>query len=271
MPSWIDRLEELYASGAACQFIAHGNVQDVFWHAAAEGKPAGLVPPAAAPRAAGAAPRDPFSDYLDLDTFLVRRLLGGFSIIIEVDLAHGIEVHRGRERLEGWDGLRDLGELRDSPKAYLMALRRLFLFLNNRAVSERQGTHVAAILRDAQLLVPGEASNVYFDLGACATLVRDWSRPSPHEWFSLTTFLLAENLADLHPIVRTNPLAASLEVGLPSEAELLDDLQRLAPVFAETMGAFARCTRVAGAQAARTHPHCAHQPVSPSRPREAAA
>lgn len=237
--SWISRLEELYASGAACQFIVHGNVQDVYWHAPAESKPVGLVPPGDAAAAAGARRRDPFADYLDLDSYLVRRLLGGFSIILEVDLAHGIEVHRGRELLEGWDGLRDLSELRDSPKAYLMTLRRLFLFLNNRAVGDRRAVHVAAILRDAQLLVPGEASNVYFDLGACATLVRDWSRPNTHEWFSLTTFLLAENLADLHPIVRTNPLAASLEVTLPSEALLIEDLKRLEPAFADTMGEFA--------------------------------
>jgi len=197
------------------------------------------VPLAEAAKAAKTAARDPFSDYLDLDTFLVRRLLGGFSVILELDLAHGIEVHRGRELLEGWDGLHALRELRDSPKAYLTTLRQLFLFLNNRAVGERRSTHVAAILRDAQLLVPGEASNVYFDLGACATLVRDWSRPGAHEWFSLTTFLLAENLADLHPIVRSNPLAASLEVTLPAEADLLDDLQRLAPSFVDTLGEFA--------------------------------
>lgn len=236
--TWITRLEELYASGAACQFVVHGNVQDVFWHAP-DAKRGGLVPPGEAAKAGTGATRDPFADYLDLDAFLVRRLLGGFSIILEVDLAHGIEVHRGRELLQGWEGLNALQELRDSPKAYLTALRQLFLFLNNRAVGDRRPVHVAAILRDAQLLVPGEGSNVYFDLGACATLVRDWSRPSAHEWFSLTTFLLAENLADLHPIVRTNPLAASLEVTLPGEEDLTGDLSRLAPAFAETMGAFA--------------------------------
>ena len=114
---------------------------------------------------------------------------------------------------------------------YLAVLRRLFLFLHNRAVNDRRPLHVAAILRDAQLLVPAEASNVYFDLGACATLVRDWSRPHAHEWFSLTTFLLAENLSDLHAIVRTNPLAAPLQVTLPTSAELRADIERLTPAF----------------------------------------
>lgn len=238
MPTWIARLEELYGSGAACQFILHGNVQDVFWHAAETRKPAGLTPGAAAP-APASSPRDPFADLVDLDTFLVRRLLGGFSVIVELDLAHGIEVHRGRELLEGWEGLGAMRELRDSPKQYLTALRLLFLFLNNRAVGEQRPIHVAAILRDAQLLVPGDASNLYFELSACATLVRDWSRPNTHPWFSLTTFLLAANLSDLHPVVRGNPLAAALEVTLPAEDELAEDLRRLAPSFAETLGEFA--------------------------------
>jgi hypothetical protein len=129
--------------------------------------------------------------------------------------------------------------LRDSPKSYLTVLRLLFLFLNNRAVSDQRPIHVAAILRDAQLLVPTDASNLYFDLGACATLVRDWSRPSSHAWFSLTSFLLAENLSDLHPIVRGNPLAAALEVPLPGADDLLEDLRRLSPSFAPTLGAYA--------------------------------
>jgi hypothetical protein len=234
MTSWIDKLEELYGSGAACQFILHGSVHDVFWHAA-ERKPSGLVPPG---EAAAASP-SPLADYHDLDSFLVRRLLGGFTVIVELDLAHGIEVHRGRELLEGWDGVAALRELRESPKQYLTALRRLFLFLNNLAVAERRPVHVAAVLRDAQLLVPGEASNLYFDLGACATLVRDWARPGAHAWFSLTSFLLAENLSDLHPIVRGNPMAAALEVPLPSEEELAADLARLQPGFAEALSGWA--------------------------------
>ena len=239
MTSWITELEEVYASEAACQFILHGNVQDVFWH--------GTDARAAAPTPAGtsrAAVRGPLTDYHDLDEFIIRRFLGGFTIIVELDLAHGIEVRRGREILEGWDGLVSLRALRDSPKDYLAALRLLFLFLNNLAVGERRPVHVAALLRDAQLLVPGDGGNLNFDLGAGATLVRDWSRPGGHEWFSLTTFLLAENLSDLHPIVRTNPLAAALEVGLPSEEELVADLKRMAVVFASSLGDYTAAPEV---------------------------
>ena len=88
---WISRLEELYASGAACQFIVHGNVQDVFWHGSSESKKTGLVPPGEGLNpAATSATRNPLSEYIDLDTFLVRRLLGGFSVILEVDLAHAV-------------------------------------------------------------------------------------------------------------------------------------------------------------------------------------
>jgi len=235
MASWINELESLYASEAACQFILHGNVQDVYWHGG-DAKAAGLVPPAAAKSATPA--RGPLAEYHDLDEFLVRRLLGGFTVIVELDLAHGIDIRRGREVLEGWEGLAALRELRASPMEYLAALRRLFLFLNNLAVSERKPVHVAAILRDAHMLVPGDGGNLQFDLGAGASLVREWSRPSVHEWFSLTTFLLAENLSDLHAMVRGNPLAAALTVGLPAEEDLVADLTRLAAVFPGSLGDF---------------------------------
>lgn len=235
MASWINELESLYASEAACQFILHGNVQDVFWHGA-EAKASGLVPPATAK--SGGPTRGPLAEYHDLDEFLVRRLLGGFTVIVELDLAHGIDVPRGREVLEGWEGLASLRDLRGSPMEYLSALRRLFLFLNNLAVSERRPIHVAAILRDAQMLVPGDGGNMQFDLGAGASLVREWSRPSTHEWSSLTTFLLAENLSDLHAMVRGNPLAATLSVGLPTEEELVSDLSRLSTAFPGSLGEF---------------------------------
>lgn len=236
MPTWINELESLYASEAACQFILHGNVQDVFWHGV-DAKAGGLTPPGSA-RAGGDA-TGALAEYHDLDEFLVRRLLGGFTVIVELDLAHGIDVRRGREILEGWEGLAALRELRGSPMEYLSVLRRLFLFLNNLAVSERKPVHVAAILRDAHMLVPGDGGNLQFDLGAGASLVREWSRPSRHEWFSLTTFLLAENLSDLHAMVRGNALAAALTVGLPAEEELAGDLARLGTVFPGTLGEFA--------------------------------
>ena len=235
MASWINELESLYASEAACQFILHGNVQDVFWHGGEANAP-GLVPPVAAKVASGS--RGPLSEYHDLDEFLVRRLLGGFTVIVELDLAHGIDIRRGREVLEGWEGLVALRALRASPMEYLSALRRLFLFLNNLAVSERRSIHVAAILRDAHMLVPGDGGNPQFDLGAGASLVREWSRPSTHEWFSLTTFLLAENLSDLHGMVRANSLAAALTVGLPAEEDLVGDLARLAVAFPGSLGEF---------------------------------
>jgi hypothetical protein len=241
MATWINELESLYASEAACQFILHGNVHDVFWHGV-ETKTQGLVPPSSAKNAGGA--RGPLAEYHDLDEFLVRRLLGGFTIIVELDLAHGIDIRRGREVLEGWEGLASLRDLRSSPMEYLSALRRLFLFLNNLAVSERKPVHVAAILRDAQMLVPGDGGNLQFDLGAGASLVREWSRPSTHEWFSLTTFLLAENLSDLHGMVRGNSLAAALTVGLPTEEDLVGDLTRLAAAFPGSLGEFEKSPAV---------------------------
>lgn len=262
MSDWIREIELLYGANTACQFLLHGNVRDLFWLPPPPApKPAAPPPPAAADAATGglnpaalavshasaatapaAAPATPASsaagELLDLDDFLSRRLLGSFTVVIKFDLAHGIEVVRGRESLQGWEHLGVIKDLRDSPKEYLALLRQLFLFLNNRAVAERKPVHVAAIFADAHLLVPAEANNLYFDLSACASLIRDWSRPREHAWFSLTTFLIAENLSDLHPILRTNPLAAPVAVPLPTEADLAAELSRQREPFYAALGLF---------------------------------
>jgi hypothetical protein len=234
---WIREIESRYAANTACQFLLHGNTRDVFW--AGPSKPSSdTVPVGLQPGATAGAPASAAPDFLDLDDFLARRLLGAFSVVLTLDLAHGIEVVRGSEALQGWAQLANLKDLRNSPKEYLDTLRQLFLFLNNRAVGERAPVHVAAIFNDAPLLVPNETSNLYFDLSACASLIRDWSRPREHAWFSLTTFLVADALNDLHPIVRNNPLAASIAVPLPSEAELAVELGRLQERFAGALAEF---------------------------------
>ena len=70
-----------------------------------------------------------------------------------------------------------------------------------------------------------------YDLNALASLIRDWSNESLLAGHALATFLLTENLNDLHPLIVNNPRIARVRLDLPSSDQLLDAFRILAPSF----------------------------------------
>jgi hypothetical protein len=61
--------------------------------------------------------------------------------------------------------------------------------------------------------------------------MRDWSNESLLAGHALATFLLTENLNDLHPLIVNNPRIARIRIDLPSSRELLDGFRVLTPSF----------------------------------------
>jgi len=58
------------------------------------------------------------------------------------------------------------------------------------------------------------------DLNALALLMRDWSREDLLRQHLVATFLITENLTELHPLLTENPDAATVQIPLPSPEEL---------------------------------------------------
>ncbi len=80
LPSWATEVIDLYESGASCQFILHGNVDDLQLLPADDGS----------------------HRFVSLAEYLRERLLGRFDVVLGYDLGNGIRVEKGGERFAEW-------------------------------------------------------------------------------------------------------------------------------------------------------------------------
>ena len=194
LPPWASEVIDLYESGACAQFILHGNVEDRV-----------LLP------VPGAAPR-----IVSLDVFLRERLLGTFDVVISYDLGNGIRVEKGGDRFAEWPAAAKETTLAKNPREAIHVLSHYLRFCANIArLKPDKATRVAVIVKNAGLIVPPSAGGASYELSAIASQLRDWATDSTIAEQHCTTFLLTENLNDLHPLVARNPQAACIAVPLP--------------------------------------------------------
>jgi len=218
LPPWASEVIDLYESGACAQFILHGNVEDRV-----------LLP------VSGAAPR-----IVSLDVFLRERLLGSFDVVISYDLGNGIRVEKGGERFAEWPPAANDVVAAKAPREAIHVLSHYLRFCANVArLKPEKATRVAVIVKNAGLIVPPSAGGASYELSAIASQLRDWATDSTIAEQHCTTFLLTENLNDLHPLVARNPQAACIAVPLPQAAELAPALDFLNVIYPLPLKAFA--------------------------------
>ena len=218
LPDWAEALSESYRSGASSQFILHGNVGDRML--VGTGNDARLG---------------------DISDFLRENLLGNFDVVLSYDLGNGLRVEKGREEFSSWPGFKEIAaEMPRQPKLATELLTRYFRYVANLPAVGGKTLRVAFILKGANLAVPNLPGGVSFDINAMAVLVRDWSSDPSLTASHLATFLLADALSDVHPLLATNPRAASFRIPLPNTAEieaLLEwESRQFAAAFAEFAG-----------------------------------
>ncbi len=198
LPSWAGEVIDLYESGACAQFILHGNVSDRM-----------LLPG-----------RDGESRVATLDEFLRERLLASFEVIISYDLGNGIRVEKGGDRFAEWP----IGKEAIRPKAPRESIHVLTHYLrfcaNISQLKPQHSTRVAVIVKDAGLIVPPSAGGANYELSAIASHFREWAADPAIARHHCATFLLTENLNDLHPLVSQNPQAAPITLPLPRKEDL---------------------------------------------------
>jgi hypothetical protein len=90
---------------------------------------------------------------------------------------------------------------------------------------------VACIVRNASLLAPMMQAGLDYDLNALFSLVRDWASEQLLTAHSLATFLVVENINDLHPLIVNNPRVARCKIPLPTPSQLQATLAILAPLY----------------------------------------
>lgn len=241
LPPWSEEIRTLYLSGAANQFILHGNTADRLL--LPPGETAGDAAKSPADQPGHAAPSPRLGNLLD---FLARHQLGKFDVVLAADLGAGVRVLTGDKIYQRWPGSTEM--VVRTPADMISLLDRFLRFCVNlrnlrpesagaKAESSLVGRnlHVAILFLNAQLLFPAEKGLTGYDLNALASVVRSWSMETHFLQQNLAVFLLAEQLNDLHPLLAMNPRSARLEVRLPGIPELAEAFRALAPLYPKAL------------------------------------
>ena len=207
LPAWARDAIQLYESNAANQFVVYGNVNDQ------------MIVPSPAPHLGG------------LTEFLLQVLLLRFDVILSYDIGNGIRVEKGGETFSRWPQLQQDPNLPRAPRSAVESLTHYFRYTANLARLNREHVQVGCIIKSADLLAPAVQGGFDYDLNALASLIRDWSTEGLLARHSLVTFLVTENLNDLHPLIVNNPRAARIKLALPSPENLVQAFEFFSPTY----------------------------------------
>lgn len=214
LPPWAEKLIALYGSQSANQFVLYGNVNDRF-----------------------VLPLDP-PVLGTLYEFLSKVMMPHFDVILTYDLGNGIRIDKGSDIVSSWPAMREHGELPKAPRAAAELLTRMFRYSANLARLGQQSHRIGFIMKAAHLVAPALPGALNYDLNALAMLIRDWASDEQLAQHTLVTWLIAENLHDVHPLIVNNPRAAAIELPLPRPAELQSALAHMKRDFPTALRAF---------------------------------
>lgn len=210
LPSWATEVINLYESGASAQFILHGNVNDRVLLEYSEGR----------------------AKIVSLEVFLRERLLGSFDVVITYDLGNGIRVEKGGERFTEWPPAAKDVTAAKTPREAIYVLTHYLRFCANVArIKPEKATRVAVIMKNAGLIIPPSQGGANYELNAIASQLRDWASDPTISEQHCTTFLLTENLNDVHPLVARNPQASSIVIPLPEQDALFAALNYFHQIY----------------------------------------
>lgn len=229
LPDWAQNLIELYESNAAGQFIVYGNIGDRM-----------LLPVAPAPRLG------------TLPDFLLGVLLSRFDVVLSYDLGNGLRVEKGAEIFAKWPHFEESQKDWKAPRPAVETLTRYFRYCANLTRLNQPSIQIGCIIKNADLLVPSLGGGLDYDLNALACLIRDWASEALLANHSLATFLVAENLNDLHSLLARNPWAAQIKIDLPDVDQISDALQLLNRTYPTALGSVKTDFPAAAAQLAGT-------------------
>jgi len=206
LPQWAERLIDLYESETANQFILYGNVNDRF-----------------------VLPSGDTCKIGSLYDFLRDILMPRFEVLLSYDLGNGIRVERGGELLSQWQGFKESPELPRAPRQAIEFLTRYFRYTANLARLGQQAPRVGFVMKAAHLVAPALPGALNYDLNALALLIRDWATDDLLSRHQLVTWLVADNLNDLHPLLVNNGRTSAMQIPLPSVDDLHSALELIAP------------------------------------------
>ena len=192
LPAWVHTVIDLYNSQAHNQFILTGNVNDQF-----------------------GGPSDPGASGGSLSDYLQQCVIPRYDVVLRYDLGNGLRVDRGGSLFSQWPGG---GSPPRNARPAIEFISAYLRYCSNLAGLGQTRIKVAVILGDADLFLHSDDRSA--EANAAAFLVREWSRDPGFTRHDIVSFIVAENLNELHPLLRQNSQAARVEIHLPGSAEI---------------------------------------------------
>jgi hypothetical protein len=225
-PAWAGDLALAYESGASSQFILFGNVHDRV--------------------AVG-------NRLMSLADFVEHTLLDGFGVVISYDLGNGLDIERGGEIVDRWQGS-ELKKLAREPLPAIQWIGRYLRYLGNlRALGAATGEktpNVAVILRGVDQIVPADGAG--FEHGSLTSMLRAWASESPFVDLPFTSILIADNFNDVEPLLASDAHTQRVRVPLPDARALENALGILVKQCPRALAPGAKLPELAAALAGVT-------------------
>ena len=209
---WARQLVTQYESGAANQFLLYGNIHDRFVFGDDEKKELG-----------------------DLKDFLLRVLMSNFDVVLSYGIGDGLRLEKGHAIFSNWPTFKELKTLPKPPLPAIDLISHYFRYAANLAEVKTPALSVGCLIQDVQLIAPPLQGGFSYEIAALASQIRGWTIDALFVNHSLVSFLLADNLSDLHPLIATNPRVARVDIPLPSTEQLHDALALFRPRYASAL------------------------------------
>jgi hypothetical protein len=229
LPAWAQSLIERYESSASSQFLLYGNIADSVLLQTPSGLRLGA-----------------------LSDFLLSALLTRFDVVLSYDLGNGIRVEKGAEIFSKWPAFQESQKDWKSPRPAIESLTRYFRYCANLKRLNQPATQIGCIIKNADLLVPSGSGGLDYNLNALASLIRDWANDSLLIDHALATFLISENINDLHPLIVNNPRATRVKIALPTVPQIADTLRQFTTAYSMAMSEVGKNILAAAEQLAGT-------------------
>ena len=192
LPAWADEVRRRYLRGEVWEFILHGNVYDLLIHD---------------------------GNFITVSEFLANVLLGPTKdSVLLYNLSTGTRFSKRKFAVDGYEDL----ILSKEPHKVLPLMERAL------TTEDR----VAVILEYAESIVPAaDVSLSSTDDRASVITLHRWSLLRQLERSDSIVLLIAENLAELHPKLVSNPRVATVRVPMPTREERQAVIKRVDPTL----------------------------------------
>ncbi len=224
IPPWAQEMREIFKGGSVSQFILYGNIYDLI----------------------AKNPEQETSPFVPLRDFLVASQLAPFDLVLAYDRSRGIRTLKDENKnflsfLNTYDSFNKTsfasapGAITVDPNKPLELIDRLLDYtMRMRSIDESKSPRIGIVIDHAQFLLPrSDPAYVRPDTADSLLRVLEWASNPAIVSAYVATIILAENLADLHPLLTASPHNAKIRIDLPQADQVRSYIEVLTKDIAD--------------------------------------